>query len=155
MRPDWLEYFFGIAEAVAARADCTRRQAGAVIVRDHRIISTGYNGAPRGAPGCLEGACPRGRHYSKFLGDTFDLGCTCGNPWPCPDAVDPLSSYDTGPGTCISLHAEQNAIIYADYDKCQGSILYTVPGEPCGGCWKMIKGAGIKEVYWPGNHVIL
>lgn len=182
IRPGWDVYFLNIAVAVARRADCTRRSVGAVIVREHRIISTGYNGAPRGAPGCLEGACPRGRHYQvpKYRpvpeGATFcayihgpyrredappgmmhgtgcmckaDIkACACGNDLPCPDAVPPGSSYDTGPGACISIHAEVNAIIYADYDKCQGAIIY-ITDEPCDGCMKMIQGAGISFAVWP------
>jgi dCMP deaminase len=151
VRPEWDEYFLDIAVAVASRGNCTRRRCGAVIVKDHRIISTGYNGAPRGVQGCLEGACPRGRHYAKYVDDTFDLGCGCGGPWPCPEAVEPGSSYDTGPGTCTALHAEQNAIIYADWDKCQNATIY-ITGEPCGGCRKMIEGAGIMEVFWPDGH---
>ncbi|WP_207203789.1 deoxycytidylate deaminase [Actinomyces minihominis] len=57
--PTWDEYFLQIAHAVAARAKCTRRKVGAVIVLDRRIIATGYNGAPPGEVDCLEGACPR------------------------------------------------------------------------------------------------
>lgn len=152
MRPGWREYYLGIAVAVSARADCTRAQHGTVIVKDHTIIATGYNGAPSGSPGCLEGACPRGRHYAKYMDDTFgDLGCGCGGPWPCPDAVPSGSSYDTGPGACISIHSEANAIMRADFDRMQEAALY-VTGEPCGGCWKLIKGAGIKEVFWPDGY---
>lgn len=160
MRPDWDEYFLGIAQAVAARADCTRRAVGAVLVKDNRIVATGYNGAPRGAPGCLEGACPRGRHYRTAHpdGPPADTGvvkgfgkfCGCGKKWPCPDAVRPGESYDTGKGSCIALHAEQNAIIYADYEKCRGGILY-VTDRPCEGCQRMIDGAGL-EVKWPGGR---
>ncbi|HOQ28650.1 MAG TPA: cell division protein DedD, partial [Armatimonadota bacterium] len=58
--PGWDEYFVGIARAVAARAKCTRRQVGAVLVLGRRIIATGYNGAAPGRPDCLQGACPRG-----------------------------------------------------------------------------------------------
>lgn len=68
-RPNWNEYFLGIAKAVATRADCTRRKVGAVLVdRQSRIIGTGYNGAGSGALGCLsDGECPRGppQHYRR------------------------------------------------------------------------------------------
>lgn len=158
MRPNWSEYFLTIARDVAARADCTRRAVGAVLVKDHRIVATGYNGAPSGSAGCLEGACPRGRHYrtSHPGGPPADTGpvkgfgkfCGCGNAWPCTLAAQPGQSYDTGPGACISLHAEQNAIIYADYDKCRGATLYSTD-EPCDGCRRLIAGAGIKCVVWP------
>ena len=151
MRPGWDDYFLGIAKAVAARADCTRAEHGAVIVRGHTIIATGYNGAPGGAPGCLGGACPRGRHWLVQLAERVE--CGCGGRWPCPDAVPSGSSYDTGPGACISIHAEANAIIRADYEKMQDSQMY-VTGEPCGGCWKLIKGAGIMEVFWPDGYWI-
>lgn len=58
-RPDWDTYFLGVAQSISARADCRRRTVGAVIVsQDHRVLSTGYNGAPPGRPGCLAGACP-------------------------------------------------------------------------------------------------
>jgi len=123
MRPDWDEYFLGVAQAIALRADCTRSQVGAVLVKDNRIVSTGYNGAPAGAPGCLSaGACPRGR-----------------------SDVEPGSSYDTGPGSCIAVHAEQNAIIYSDRADRVGSTLY-VTREPCGGCSRLIAGSGIARV---------
>lgn len=56
-RPTWDEYFMGLAEAVAARSTCTRRAVGAVIVRDRRILSTGYNGSPPGFPHCLDVGC--------------------------------------------------------------------------------------------------
>lgn len=123
-RPDWDTYFLGIAKAVATRGECTRRQVGAVIVKDHRIVSTGYNGAPAGAPSCLEGACPR-----------------------AASGAEPGSSYDTGPGACISVHAEFNSIIYADYERCQGATIY-VTDEPCGGCARVIAGAGITTTVW-------
>jgi dCMP deaminase len=155
-RPSWDEYYLGIAQAVSARADCTRRQVGAVLVQDHRIVSTGYNGAPSGQPGCLSaGACPRGRHYpaKDDLMTGFQLRdkCACGNSWPCPDAVDPSSSYDTGPGACISVHAEANALLYANRADCVGATLYCTD-RPCDGCMRLILAAGIAHIrspkYW-------
>lgn len=123
-RPGWDEWAMGIARAVATRADCTRSQVGSVLVSaDHFIVSTGYNGAPAGDPGCLTaGACPRG------LSD-----------------VVPGSSYDTGAGACIALHAEQNAILRASHADQVDSVLY-VTREPCGGCWRMLRGTPIRAV---------
>ena len=144
-RPGWDDYFLGIAVAVAARADCTRRQVGAVIVKDHRIVATGYNGAPAGRPGCASaGACPRGRHFASLAGTM----CYCGHAWPCPAHVDPGSSYDTGPGSCIALHAEANSLLYASRDACEGATMY-VTCEPCYGCLRLIRGAGIVRMKSP------
>lgn len=122
-RPSWDEYFSAIAGVVATRADCTRAQHGAVIVRDHRIVATGYNGAPAGQPGCAtSSACPRGRTSAAV------------KPHLAPDYTD-----------CIAVHAEANALLYADRDKTEGAILY-ITGEPCVGCKKLIAGAGIEKV---------
>lgn len=128
-RPDWDAYFIGIAFAVAVRADCTRRQVGAVIVDpQHRIVATGYNGAASGQPGCLTaGACPRG---------TMSL-----------EEVLPRSSYDTGAGSCIAVHAEANVLLYADGMRSRGSVLYCTD-KPCDGCQRLIDGAGIARVVW-------
>jgi dCMP deaminase len=150
MRPDWDEYGLGIARAVAARADCTRRRAGAVIMKNHRIVATGYNGAPSGEPGCLtDGACPRGRHYlTPKLDASAAAQCACSHSWPCPEAAEPGSSYDTGAGACRALHAEQNALLFADRDKCEGATLYCTDW-PCDGCMRMIRGSGILEIVTP------
>jgi dCMP deaminase len=130
-RPSWDTYYLGIAQAVAVRADCTRRKVGALVVQGDRIVSTGYNGAPSGDPGCLTaGACPRGQ-ASK-------------------EAVLPGSSYDTGAGACIALHAEQNAILRAGLE-CRGSTLY-LTDAPCDGCRRLIKGSGIRRVLWPNGE---
>ncbi|WP_176611774.1 deaminase [Actinomadura sp. WMMB 499] len=126
-RPDWREYFLGIAEAVAKRGDCSRRQVGAVVVDiDQRIVSTGYNGTEPGGPSCLDGACPRA---------TSD--------------VPPGSSYDTGPGACISVHAEANALLYAGQARAKGSTLY-LTDRPCKGCTRLIRASGIAWVIAPG-----
>lgn len=160
-RPRWDEYFLGIAEAVAARGDCTRRQVGCVVTSpDRRVISTGYNGAPPGDPGCLsDGACPRGKHLKLYSRTALSIqlngifSCTCGNAWPCEEYVEPGSSYDTGAGACIALHAEQNALLYAFRDV-KGAIMY-ITDEPCGGCLKLIRGARISRVVTPSSELDL
>lgn len=124
MRLTWDEYFLGIAAAVSRRADCSRRQVGAVVVRDRRIVSTGYNGSPPGGASCLQGECPR-----------------------AASDVLPGSSYDTGPGSCVAVHAELNALLYAGVDGCKGSTLYCTD-KPCDGCSKIIKASGIEVVRW-------
>lgn len=153
MRPTTDEWFLGIALAVSAMADCTRSKVGVVIAQGKELIQPGYNGAPPGKPGCLTaGACPRGRHYPlDYVIDTDETLCACGNVEPCPDAVDPMSSYDTGPGTCIAVHAELNAIMRAGRDRCVGATIY-VTREPCDGCWRVIEGAGIVRAVWPGGE---
>lgn len=124
-RPSWHGYFLGIAKAVSSRADCSRRRVGAVITIDNRIVATGYNGAPSGAEGCLQGACPRGS--LSYQDQPKDVG------------------YDN----CISVHAEANAIIYARTDL-RGAVLYCTD-KPCVTCAKLIAGAGIQEIHWIGD----
>ena len=127
-RPDWDEYFLNIALAVSQRADCRRRAVGCVIVDEqHRIVATGYNGAPSGDVGCLEGGCPRG-----LL--TYE-------------EIEASSGYDTGPGRCISNHAEANALLYAGR-MVRGCTAY-VTDEPCPTCAKLLRGAGIERVVVP------
>ena len=130
MRPTWDQWGINLAQATATRADCSRRQVGAVIVTsDQRIVATGYNGAPSGKPGCLTaGACPRATSGVESL----------------------VTSYDTGAGACIALHAEQNALLRASWAEMQGSTLY-VTCEPCPGCWRMISGTPLARVVWPGS----
>ena len=123
-RPRWDDYFLRIANAVAIRADCTRRRVGCVIVdTDRRVVSTGYNGAPAGQPGCLSGACPRGlRGYDEIAKD---------------------SNYDN----CISVHAEANALIYAR-TSLRGATAY-ITDAPCPSCRKLLAGAGIERIVYP------
>lgn len=118
------ENYLNIARAAAGRADCSRRQVGAVIVSDDRIVSVGRNGSPPGGKSCLKGECPRGLSN-----------------------VEPGSSYDTGPGTCIALHAEQNAVMRAAWDDMQGATMY-LTDKPCEGCWRTIQGSGLARVTW-------
>lgn len=146
-------YFLAVAGGIATRGDCTRRQVGAVLVdQQNRIVSTGYNGAPPGKKGCLsDGACPRGRHYKKV--EPHVGLCACGNTWPCDRAVPPSSSYDTGPGACIALHAEQNCLLYSFRDVA-GMTMY-VSEDPCDGCMKLLKGARVRRVVTPSYDLIL
>lgn len=124
-RPGWNEYFLGIAEAVAARADCTRSKVGAVLVNSRREVrGTGYNGAPSGIPGCAShGACPRGR-----------LSAT---------QCEPNSDY----ANCIADHAERNALAHANPRELFGATLYSTR-EPCPKCWTLIKASGLACVVW-------
>ncbi len=123
-RPGWDRYFLTIAAAVATRSDCRRAQVGAVIVDTrHRIISTGYVGAPAGQPGCLDGSCPRGLLTA--------------------DECRPGSAYDN----CISHHVEVNAVLYSDRSRHEGGTIY-VTREPCGWCAKVIEAAGIVRVVY-------
>jgi len=124
-RPSWDTYFMEIAHLVATRATCPRRQVGALIVRDKRILATGYNGAPRGLSHCPIG------------GPDHD--------WPngCMRA-----------GHCIrSLHAEQNALLQAAMIgvPCEGASVY-VTAQPCNMCAKMLINAGISRVIYEGDY---
>jgi dCMP deaminase len=127
-RPSWDQYFMAGAVWAAGRADCSRRQVGALIAdTENRIVSTGYNGSFPGGPSCLAGECPR-----------------------AASGVEPGSSYDTGPGMCHSVHAEANAILFADRERLRDATLY-VTAEPCQGCWKLIFNTRISKVVYPGE----
>lgn len=123
-RPDSDQYFMGIAMAVRTRANCTGNRVGAVIVRDRRIVSTGYNGTPDNMVNCLDGGCLR-----------------CVNPSAYPSGT----SYDL----CICVHAEQNALLSAARFgiAVEGSIVYTTM-RPCFGCTKELLQAKINAVHF-------
>lgn len=127
-RPVWDEYFMNIADVVASRSNCTRRHVAAVIVKDHRIISTGYNGTPRGIKNCFEGGCER-----------------CNSSTPSGEKL----------GECLCCHGEENAIVQAAYHgiAVKDGILYTT-FSPCLLCAKMIINAGIKEVVYRERYSI-
>lgn len=159
-RPAWDEYFLGIATAVSKRADCSRRSVGAVVVDiERRIVSTGYNGSFPGGPSCLKGQCPRGKHflirkiarYTYETGADYTVHCVCGGDWPCTNSVEPGSSYDTGPGACVAVHAELNAILFADRNRLTNAVLY-ITDKPCDGCAKHIRSTHIARVVWPGGE---
>ena len=125
-RPSWDEYFLSIARMVASRSNCVKRRVGAVIVLDRRIISTGYNGTPRGTRNCNEGGCPR-----------------------CNSFVEGGTQLDE----CLCSHGEENAITQAAFHgvSVRGSTVYTT-FCPCLMCTKMIINAGIIEVVYNAEY---
>lgn len=119
-----------MASLVSEQAQCTRRKVGAVIFDDlGDIASTGFNHSAFRSLSCVSGDCVRA--YST---------------------VEPGSDYDSGPGFCIAVHAEADAILKADRNRIKFGIMY-VTNEPCGGCQKLISASGINRVIWPGGGI--
>jgi dCMP deaminase len=125
-RPTWEEYFMEITRLVAKRGTCLRRQVGALLVKDKRILATGYNGAPSGVPHCQEVGCLREKRNIPS-GERHEL--------------------------CRGLHAEQNAIIQAAFHgiRIAGATLYCT-NQPCVICTKMIINAGIQEIIFESGY---
>ena len=123
-RPTRSEYYMGIAMAVRRRANCMGSRVGAILVKNDRIISTGYNGTPSGMPNCDEGGCAR-----------------CAN----------RGSYPAGMGydICICVHAEQNTLLAAARFGIgvEGAVLYTTL-RPCFGCAKELLQAKVSGVFF-------
>ncbi|MDO9391046.1 MAG: dCMP deaminase family protein [bacterium] len=126
MRPSWDRYFMEIAVLVSSRTTCLRRQVGAVIVKDKRLLSTGYNGAPVGLKHCAELGCLRQKLGVKS-GEKHEL--------------------------CRAIHAEQNAIIQAATFGVPllGASIY-ITHFPCVLCSKMIINAGIKRIIYSQGY---
>lgn len=127
-RPSWDEYFMSIAKQVAMRSNCIKRKVAAVLVRDKQIISTGYNGTPRGTRNCNEGGCPRCNNFSESGKNLED---------------------------CFCSHGEENAIVQAAYNgiSTKGSTIYTT-FSPCLYCTRMIINAGVVEVVYNEKYPI-
>ena len=125
-RLSWDEYFMKIADLVSQRSTCLRRQVGCVIVRDKRILATGYNGAPSGLKHCEEIGCLRNKLRIPS-GERQEL--------------------------CRGLHAEQNTIIQAALMgvSLKRSTLYCTH-QPCVLCAKMLINAGIKKIIFAGRY---
>ena len=119
-RPDWDSYFFEITKLVATRSTCIRRSVGAVIVKDKRILATGYNGAPSGLPHCLDIGCLREK-LNIPSGERQEI--------------------------CRGIHAEQNALMQAAKFgiSVDGATIY-VTHHPCVVCAKLLINAGIKVI---------
>lgn len=131
-RPTWDAYFLRIAQAVSARSTCKRRQYGAVVVKDGRIVSTGYNGAPSGTLSCIEkGICERQAQN-----------------------IPSRQRYEL----CESVHAEANALLSASREEAKGATLYiagwdaeddsVADGHPCAMCARLIRNSGVKTVVY-------
>lgn len=122
-RPSWDETFRDLTLVWARRSTCSRRQVGAIIVKNKMVVGQGYNGVASGKTHCIDGGCPRGQ-----------LGY---------DEVPAGADYNQYP--CHALHAEFNAAIGAGLDACNGAILY-VNAEPCTQCSALIERFGIEKV---------
>ncbi len=125
-RPAWDEYFLSIANLISKRSTCLRRSVGAVLVKDKRILATGYNGAPSGIKHCAEAGCIREK-FKIPSGQRHEL--------------------------CRGLHGEQNAFLQAALHgtSLKGASLYSTT-QPCIICAKMIINAGIKEIIIEGDY---
>lgn len=125
-RPGWDEYFLEIAILVAQRSTCLRRKVGALVVKDRRILATGYNGTPSGIKHCSQAGCLRDK-LKIPSGERHEL--------------------------CRGLHAEQNVLLQASLHgvPLRDSVLY-VTNQPCIICAKMIINAGINEVVMSGSY---
>lgn len=123
MRPSWDSYFMKLATLAASRSNCMKRRVGCVIVRECRVIATGYNGTPRHLTNCFNGGCPRCND-----GDSRNLH------------------------TCLCLHAEENALLEAGRDRVgQNATLYC-DTCPCLTCSVKIVQTGISEVVYSQTY---
>ncbi len=122
-RIPWDEYWMKIVNDVATRSTCLRRQIGALVVKNNVIVSTGYNGAPKGFPHCLDVGCRRDK-LNIASGERHE--------------------------ECVGVHAEQNALLQAGRDA-EGATLY-VNAYPCKICAKLIINAGIIKVVIIGDY---
>lgn len=126
VRPSWQDYFLEITRLVAKRSTCLRRGVGALIVKEKRILATGYNGAPSGLPHCLDVGCLR-----------EELGIPAGERHEI----------------CRGIHAEQNAILQAALYgvSIKGAVLFCTH-QPCALCAKMAINAGIRQIVYCGDY---
>jgi dCMP deaminase len=125
LRPSWDTYFMALASLAAQRSNCMKRRVGCVLAREKRVISTGYNGTPRGLRNCGEGGCDR---------------CNEGH------------GSGVGLATCMCIHAEENALLEAGRERIrEGAILYC-DTCPCLTCSIKIAQVGISEVVYSQGY---
>ncbi|GBE05653.1 cytidine and deoxycytidylate deaminase zinc-binding region [bacterium BMS3Abin10] len=134
MRPSWDNYFIEIAKVVSSRSTCLRRRYGAVVVKDNVIISTGYNGSPRGVDNCIDRQKCTRKELNVPSGERYEL--------------------------CEAVHAEQNAIINGGPERMKDAAIYIAGfeedksianGAPCKLCTRMIRNARIIKVVYLKN----
>lgn len=129
-RPSWDEYFMNMAKVAKERSNCLRMSVGAILVKDKRIIATGYNGAPIGVKNCIDGGCDRCLKREKGKlgeGDQYEL--------------------------CLCLHAEQNSVLQSAYHgmSTKGATLYSTIA-PCIQCAKALINAGVAEIFYDEDY---
>lgn len=126
-RLTWNQYFMEVARLIAKRSSCLRRQVGAVLVKDNMIISTGYNGAPKGIESCLQTRKCIRQEFNVPSGERIEL--------------------------CKAVHAEQNAIVQAAVNgiSTKGSILYCTY-IPCITCTKLLINSEISQIYYDEDY---
>lgn len=126
LRPTWDAYFMTLASLASLRSNCMKRRVGCVLVHNARIISTGYNGTPRGLVNCNEGGCPR----CNATGNSGGVSLS----------------------TCLCLHAEENALLEAGRERIrEGAVLYC-DTCPCLTCSVKIAQVGVKEVVYSQSY---
>ncbi|KAJ8900752.1 hypothetical protein NDN08_000053 [Rhodosorus marinus] len=123
-RPSWDMYFLQLAVLASKRTNCMKRAVGAVIVKNNRVVSTGYNGTPSGLKNCSEGGCKRCNSFAR-MGLSLDA--------------------------CLCLHAEENAIIEAGSSRCEDATLYSSL-FPCLACTKLIMQVGITRLIYNSSY---
>jgi len=125
-RPNWDQYFMEMAELASKRSTCLRRKVGAVLVKDRRILTTGYNGAPKKLPHCEETGCLR-EQKNVPSGQRHEI--------------------------CRGIHAEQNLIAQSAVHgvKTEGATVYCT-NQPCSICTKLLINAGIKKIYYKNPY---
>ncbi|KAG0242110.1 Deoxycytidine monophosphate (dCMP) deaminase [Mortierella sp. GBA43] len=125
LRPSWDSYFMYLANLAARRSNCMKRRVGCVLVRDKRVIATGYNGTPKNMRNCNDGGCPR-----------------CNQATPCGQGLD----------RCLCMHAEENALLEAGRERIgSGSIIYCNTC-PCLGCAIKIVQVGVSQVVYSESY---
>lgn len=122
LRPDWDSYFMKLATLAASRSNCMKRRVGCVIVRDRRVIATGYNGTPRHLVNCHSGGCPRCNNGGAEL------------------------------NTCLCLHAEENALLEAGRDRVGSNAILYCDTCPCLTCSVKIVQTGVREVVYSQSY---
>lgn len=128
-RPSRDDFYLDIADVGTQRADCVRRQVCAILLNSDGVCKgLFYNGGYSKGPSCLLGQCPRA--FS-------DVG--------------PGSSYDTGSGVCIALHAEQNLVANTSVEERRGGTAY-ISDAPCDGCARTLQGTGLIRIVWRGGQ---